>query len=573
MRQPARLLWRTMLLALLLAALTAVAWGLESPKITVLTNVPSGVFVKWNSGAWEGGYCVLRKTDGGAWTIVGAAKGQTWVDTRVQSGRRYTYTVRYRTAQGRPTGAFDRTGKKIVYLAPPKVSRAENVDGGVRLSWDRVQGAAKYRVFRRNGGAWKPLGDTDQTVFTDRSAQSGRSCRYTVRCITADGRQYTSGFDTAGTAAAYYAAPDLTCASNCQIGILVRWGQVDGVSSYRVYRRTGKEGWRAMAFVRGTAWTDRNTQSGQQYTYMVRCATEDGKHLLSSYHRKGITALRLTVPELVSARQTPWEANLRWRAVPGAAGYTVYRKTPGGSWTMLGRTTRLAYTDTTVSKNTDYIYTVRANAGRSVSDYDRTGLPATRYDPLPSALKGMDTARKTDQILLVIDHDLTLWNRVGGTWKKAMDVYCGYGRNGLRLASSRRQGDETTPIGAFPIPFAFGLGEDPGTLLPYRQITERSYWSAQRSTYNQWVESSTRVSGEHLIDIYQYKYAMVIGFNMDPVVYRRGSGIFLHCKSRDHWDTAGCVSVTEGNMLRFMRLVKPGAYIVIVPDAASLKDY
>lgn len=128
-------------------------------------------------------------------------------------------------------------------------------------------------------------------------------------------------------------------------------------------------------------------------------------------------------------------------------------------------------------------------------------------------------------------------------------------------------------IGSFPLPLAFGLGKNPGTSMTYRQITKNSYWSGEYDTYNTWVESSSYMSGEHLIDYAVYKYAMAIGFNMDPVVYKRGSAIFLHCKSPDHWYTAGCVSVPEDVMLNLLKKTKNGAYIVTVPTRSMLKNY
>jgi L,D-peptidoglycan transpeptidase YkuD (ErfK/YbiS/YcfS/YnhG family) len=189
-------------------------------------------------------------------------------------------------------------------------------------------------------------------------------------------------------------------------------------------------------------------------------------------------------------------------------------------------------------------------------------------------LAASKVGKKTSQIILVKDHNLTVWNKSGGTWKQgSVKSYCGYGRNGLKAASKRYAGDKTTPIGAWPLTLAFGKGSNPGTKMKYRRITKNSYWACTRSQYNSWVESKSYVPGEHLIDYYQYKYAMVIGFNMNPTVYGKGSGIFLHCKSTDHWWTAGCVSVPDGIMLNLMKTTKSGAFIVIVPNLKSLKKY
>ncbi len=155
-----------------------------------------------------------------------------------------------------------------------------------------------------------------------------------------------------------------------------------------------------------------------------------------------------------------------------------------------------------------------------------------------------------------------------------MDTCCGYGANGLVEADFRVMGTLTTPIGAFPLTPAFGMDPDPGTAMTYRQITDHSYWSAaDDDTYNTWVESETPLSGEHLIDYYQYKYAVNIGFNLGPPDHNRGCAIFLHCKSVYSWQTAGCVSLAEEEMLALLLSLGDGAYMIIVPDIDSLADY
>ncbi len=194
-------------------------------------------------------------------------------------------------------------------------------------------------------------------------------------------------------------------------------------------------------------------------------------------------------------------------------------------------------------------------------------------DPLLRALSQTAAAQETDQIITVVGERLALWERdAQGRWQRALDVPCGVGKNGLGDPETRREGNLQTPLGDYPITMAFGLAPDPGAALPYRQITPKSYWSsASDETYNTWVESDREVRGEHLADYtVQYRYALVIGFNMNPPVVGRGSGIFLHCKPADHWYTAGCVSVEEADMVTLVRRVGPGARILIAANIEQI---
>ena len=188
-------------------------------------------------------------------------------------------------------------------------------------------------------------------------------------------------------------------------------------------------------------------------------------------------------------------------------------------------------------------------------------------------LANTKTAQKTNQIILIVDHNFSFWNKTSeGWWKREMDAYCGYGKNGLNY--NRHAGDKTTPIGSFKALFAFGKAPNPGTQMLYRDITPYSYLSSEYETYNTWVESPyRRMSGEHLTDYYQYKYGMDIGFNQNPVVYGKGAAIFLHCKSYDRWWTSGCLSLVEEDMVKVLQLSRDGLYFIIVPRQEEIANY
>ncbi|MGN1023986.1 MAG: L,D-transpeptidase [Lachnospiraceae bacterium] len=174
-------------------------------------------------------------------------------------------------------------------------------------------------------------------------------------------------------------------------------------------------------------------------------------------------------------------------------------------------------------------------------------------------------AERTNQILLLLDHTLTLWEK-GADWTCVYCSYAGYGRNGL--SENRHEGDGTTPVGDFALPLAFGIRKNPGTALPYQPVGENSYWAEEGNRYT---ESPVPVPGEHLASYDpQYRYAVFIAYNADPCIPGRGSAIFLHVRSEKTWKTAGCVSVTEENMIRLLHMLRPGARMLIAPSPEKL---
>ena len=71
--------------------------------------------------------------------------------------------------------------------------------GGIKVTWSKSAGAAKYRVFRKTGsGKWVTLADTTALSYVDKTAKKGTKYTYTVRCVSADGKTFTSAYNTTG---------------------------------------------------------------------------------------------------------------------------------------------------------------------------------------------------------------------------------------------------------------------------------------------------------------------------------------------------------------------------------------
>lgn len=137
------------------------------------------------------------------------------------------------------------------------------------------------------------------------------------------------------------------------------------------------------------------------------------------------------------------------------------------------------------------------------------------------------------------------------------------GYNGV--GDKQVEGDGITPLGLWDIDYAFGFYNNPGTHVVYQQITENSYWvdDPNSSVYNRWVEGTDNrdwVSAEHLIEFPAYHYALVIKYNYDIPIQGAGSAIFLHCGETA---TAGCIAISEEEMIKLLQWVQPGTQILI----------
>ena len=263
-------------------------------------------------------------------------------------------------------------------LATPKISKAESINGGVKISWSKVKGAVKYRVYYKGSKGWTRLADTTSTSYTDSKVSLGKTYTYTVRCINSSATKFTSGYDSKGKSVKYISAPKITKAEIVNGGVKISWNKVKGAEKYRVYYK-GSKGWTRLADTTSTSYTDSKVSSGKTYTYTVRCINSSATKFTSGYDSKGKTVKYISAPEISKLESVNGGVKISWNKSNGAEKYRIYYKGSKG-WTRLADTTSTAYTDKAVSSGKNYTYTVRcinSSANKFTSGYDSKGVTVT----------------------------------------------------------------------------------------------------------------------------------------------------------------------------------------------------
>ena len=174
---------------------------ISQPVITSLSNSVSGVTVTWSSSDDAQLYRIFRKSVSTDWMPLADTESCIYYDSSVESGTEYAYTVQCYSGDGLyAASSRNEDGVSITYIAAPPITGIAAVGGGVHITWEKVSGAVKYRVFRKaEGGTWTRIGDTAGTSITFGGAVKGTEYRYTVRCIDAAGN-YVSSYYSNGTA-------------------------------------------------------------------------------------------------------------------------------------------------------------------------------------------------------------------------------------------------------------------------------------------------------------------------------------------------------------------------------------
>lgn len=179
------------------------------------------------------------------------------------------------------------SGYASVKPAAPKIAKLENTLSGIKISWNKSNNAAKYRVYRRAGkGKWKKLGDTTKTHWVNKKVKSGTKYTYTVRCISKDGKRFTSGYNKTGWSRTFIAAPALPTLKNTKNGVKMTIKKVTGATYYLIFRKTSSTKWKKVAYTKKLNYVDKNAKKGVTYIYTIRCVTSSGAYA-SGYNANG----------------------------------------------------------------------------------------------------------------------------------------------------------------------------------------------------------------------------------------------------------------------------------------------
>ena len=181
------------------------------------------------------------------------------------------------------------------------------------------------------------------------------------------------------------ATPRISKLANVSSGIQITGKAAEQAKSYVVYRRVkGQETYKSVGKTSALTFTDTKVTSGTTYEYTLVGVNGSNR---SDYLKNNGSLKYLSMPKNIKVSNKAGYTLLGWSSVKGAESYVIYRKTDGGKWTRVGiarvdasggSATGTSLIDRNVEEGTDYIYTVKACAGKVASAYDADGV-ANRY--------------------------------------------------------------------------------------------------------------------------------------------------------------------------------------------------
>lgn len=343
---------------------------LAPPKFagTPETLEDNKIKISWKEVKGAKKYRIYRKTeDAKKYTRLATVAGDVldYTDkTSKKDGETYVYAVK--AVNGTNAGVL--SAKNIITLFGVKKPRASCVGETVTVKWDPVENATDYKLFKKNADdQWDLVySGTDSFEYVDTDVSTGNKYIYSL-VVEKDG-QYSS-FDTKGVTAYCLAEPEITSIkASVDNSIYLKWDKIEGATKYNIYRESPFEDYKLVGSTTKTSFYDKTEKdSNYFYTYYVEAANEYGAGVSGNNMRM---YLYMRAPELVSVK---WNSGnvVKWKRVPGATSYKIYRRTPSGDYKVIAEVTDvLSYKDKTAKKSSKYYYTVTAMNGKYEGSYE-----------------------------------------------------------------------------------------------------------------------------------------------------------------------------------------------------------
>ncbi len=403
----------------------AQAKAISGPELSVSNRSSDGVTkLSWDSIEDAQSYQVYRATSkSGKYTRLSTTTKKYYYHSSATLGKTYYYKVRAVLENDAKT-SYSNIVSSCRNLERPVVTLGNSASSGkITVSWNAVEGAVKYKVYRATSksGTYKVILTTDKTSMTNTSTTAGKTYYYKVKAI-AENEQANSDFSSVKSRTCDLARPSITLTNTSTGKIKATWKAIDGAKEYKVYRATSKDGtYKLMKTTTGTTYTNTTAKGGNVYYYKVK-AIASNSSANSAYSTVKSRTCDLTQPVLsISTVASSGRVQLSWTSVDNAIKYWVYRSTSkNGTYDCIKTLTETTFIDTTATADTTYYYKVRAVSSNSSAHSPYSATKSGTYKRLSTLTLSIELNDEGKPKLS--------WNEVNNAAKYT--VYRAFSKNG-----------------------------------------------------------------------------------------------------------------------------------------------
>ena len=287
----------------------------------------------------------------------------SYTNTSAVAGKAYYYKVVAVHSNSAANSAYSDVKFRTCDLPQPVVT-ASNVasSGKIKLSWDTVDGAVEYKVYRATSktGEYTLMKTTTETSYTNTSAVVGKTYYYKVVAVHSNSAA-NSAYSEIKSRTCDLPRPVVTASNVASSGkIKLTWKKIDGAAQYKVYRATSKTGeYKLMKTTTETTYTNTSAVAGKAYYYKV-VAVHANSAANSIYSEVKSRTCDLARPVVSISLNTSDKPVISWKAISGAEKYTVYMYDASGKLLKTVSSSGTKLTHSSAIKGNTYTYKVVA---------------------------------------------------------------------------------------------------------------------------------------------------------------------------------------------------------------------
>ena len=332
-----------------------------SAAISAATGKPT---LSWKAISGAVSYDIYRSANGTDFELLTNQTGTSYADASAAPDTDYWYKVNALGASEELNSIEGAVKKVHATLAKPNVTFSnDGKTGKPKLSWDAIDGAVSYKIYRSSYSTkkYKLLKTVTSTEYIDTSVSVAKGYYYKVIAV---GENVSSAYSAYKKLTAKCAQPQVSITQNSAGKPYLSWSKVSGAEKYYIYRVDASGNRTSLGSTTNTNYTDTKAAVGTTYTYQVR--TYGSKSAYHSAYSESVSCLCICgQPALsVSVNAATGKPTLSWKAISGAVSYDIYRSANGTDFELLTNQTGTSYADASAAPDTDYWYKVNALGAR-----------------------------------------------------------------------------------------------------------------------------------------------------------------------------------------------------------------
>ena len=305
-----------------------------------------------------------------------------------------------------------------IELEAPNDIKAEIVSNGIKLTWNIVNGADKYEIYRNylDTGNFDKIMTVETNSFIDTTATAVTRYFYRIKAVKEN-----------GVASEFSEIIFMPCVNISNPSIksyndkaILKWERNKYVDGYAIYRSTSKEGtYEEIKKINNnstTSYTDKSIKAKTVYYYKIKAYKKYENKDYFSADSKIVekTKFAQVIIKSSSVNNTKKTITLKWKKVSGITGYQIYRATSkNGSYKKIKTIKKKSTTSYTDKKDIGigklYYYKIRA--------YKNNG-DKKEYGQFSTKQKQTTGSRKQQMNKIKLKPGTTGFKELDGEYKK-----------------------------------------------------------------------------------------------------------------------------------------------------------